>query len=242
VLELVPSGALVGTLAASDPDGHESLTYTLLDSAGGRFRIVGHRLFVDNGFKLDFEQARSHRITVQVADSFGATRIRDFDLAVADLPVERTGGSPFDDVFKAGKHNDVLGGGLGNDRLWGGPGKDTLTGGKGKDVFVFDSKPNRRSNLDKVKDYVARDDAVWLENGIFTKLGKHGTELRPKTLKKAFFTVGTDAKDRNDYLVYDDKTGKLFYDGDGSGARIKAVESAVFTTKPKLTFTEFCII
>jgi hypothetical protein len=241
VLELVSSGAVVGTLAAADPDGHESFTYTLVDSAGGCFRIVGNQLLVDNGFKLDFEQVRSHRITVQVADSIGATRTWDFDLAVADLPVERTGGSAFDDVFKAGKHNDVLGGGLGNDRLWGGPGKDTLTGGKGKDVFVFDSKPNRKTNLDRVKDYTAKDDAIWLENRIFTKLGKQGTELRPKTLNKAFFAFDT-AKDGNDYLIYVKQTGRLYYDGDGSGAKVKAVEIATFATKPNLKFTEFFII
>ena len=60
--EYEASGTLVGTLAAADQDG-DALSYALLDSAGGRFKLVnGNQLVVDNGFLFDFEQATSHKV------------------------------------------------------------------------------------------------------------------------------------------------------------------------------------
>jgi hypothetical protein len=55
-MELAATGSVVGTLSAQDPDAGSTFTYALLDSAGGRFRISGNQLLVDNGFLLDFEQ------------------------------------------------------------------------------------------------------------------------------------------------------------------------------------------
>jgi hypothetical protein len=36
-------------------------------------------------------------------------------------------------------------------------------------------------------------------------------------LSKSSFVVGTKAKDKNDYIVYDKAKGVLYYDADGSG-------------------------
>ncbi|MGO4573802.1 calcium-binding protein, partial [Microvirga sp. 2TAF3] len=88
-------------------------------------------------------------------------------------------------VGNAGKN--VIMGGAGNDKLWGGLGNDVLTGGAGKDIFVFDTKPNKKSNFDKIADFSVKDDTLWLDNAVFKKLGK-GTELKPGKLNKGFFT------------------------------------------------------
>ena len=56
--------------------------------------------------------------------------------------------------------DDQLFGGLGNDTLGGGTGSDRLSGGAGLDFFVFDAKPNIKTNLDKISDYVAADDTI----------------------------------------------------------------------------------
>ncbi|MCB8819118.1 hypothetical protein [Microvirga rosea] len=238
--EYAATGTLVGTLGNSDPNTGDQHTYTLTDSAGGRFKIVGNQLLVDNGFKLDFEQATAHAVTVHVSDASGASYDKSFTVRVDDVARELTAGSPGDDVFKAGKYNDVLGGGFGNDVLWGGAGKDTLTGGKGKDVFVFNTKLNKKTNLDKIKDFNVKDDTIWLDNAIFKKLGK-GSELKPGKLNKAFFSIGDHAKDKNDYLIYDNKKGVLFYDADGSGAG-KAMEIATLSKKLKMTYKDFFVI
>src|SRR3712207_8447162 len=61
---------------------------------------------------------------------------------------------PYTTLFRSGD---------GNDWLFGGAGKDVLTGGAGADAFVFDSRPNKRTNLDSIKDFNVRDDSVYLD-------------------------------------------------------------------------------
>ena len=106
---------------------------------------------------------------------------------------------------------------------------------------MFASKPHKRWNLDKIRDFKPKDDAIWLDNRYFKKLGKRGSEDKPVKLKKAFFTVGEEARDRNDYLVFDRKKGILSYDADGSGAG-KAVEIAKLSKNLKLTAADFFVI
>ncbi|NIX77161.1 cadherin domain-containing protein [Microvirga terricola] len=241
VSELAPNTAVVGSLSALDANTGETFTYSLVgDGAGGRFTVVGNQILVADGFKLDFEQAKSHQIFVQVKDKAGAAFTQALTINVGDLAREVTKGSGVNDIFKAGKANDVLGGGNGNDQLWGGLGKDVLTGGKGKDIFVFDTKLNKKTNLDKIVDFSVKDDTIWLDNAVFKKLGK-GTAVKPGKLNKAFFTIGDTAKDNNDYLVYDSKKGVLYYDADGSGSG-KQVEFATLKKGLKMTAADFFVI
>jgi Ca2+-binding RTX toxin-like protein len=238
-LEYAAEGTVVGTLAVTDDAvGGAAVTYSLTDD---RFTVAGNRIVVKNGFLLDFEQAAAHEITVTATDAGGLSTSQVFTLGVIDVARESTAGSAGDDVFKAGSLNDVLGGGAGNDVLWGGEGKDVLTGGAGQDAFVFSTKPHKRKNLDKIKDFKVKDDAIWLDNGIFKKLGKKGSEDKPAKLKKAFFTVGSEAKDKNDYFVYDRKKGVLSYDADGNGGR-DAVAIATLKKNLKLTHKDFFVI
>jgi Ca2+-binding RTX toxin-like protein len=154
--------------------------------------------------------------------------------------VDRLDGDGFSNRLVGQGGSDVLSSGAGDDRLFGGAGKDVLSGGGGRDVFVFDARPHK-SNADKIRDYRVKDDAIFLDNAVFTKLGRKGNEGDPATLKKAFFTVGDHAKDRNDYVFFDPKKAKLFYDADGSGAHA-AVEIASFTKGVKLKATEFFVV
>ena len=142
--------------------------------------------------------------------------------------------------LNGGYGDDRLYGGAGNDRLWGSYGKDILTGGSGKDVFVFDTQPNRKTNLDRIVDFNVKDDTIWLDNKVFTKLGK-GTEAKPLVLNKAFFGL-EKAKDKNDYLTYSKKTGYLSYDADGSGSKYKPVEVALLKKGLALTYDDIFII
>ncbi|MFC4171720.1 hypothetical protein ACFOYU_06570, partial [Microvirga sp. GCM10011540] len=158
--EYAVAGTLVGTLSATDPNAGDAFTYTLLDNAGGRFKIEGDKLLVANGFKLDFEQAASHTVKVQVTDRAGNTVAKDFAITVSDVNPEVTAGSADHDVFFGGALNDRLSGGGGHDTIGGGAGKDKLYGGKGKtskDAFVFDTKLTSKSvanrNKDKIYDF-----------------------------------------------------------------------------------------
>ncbi|MGO4574019.1 M10 family metallopeptidase C-terminal domain-containing protein [Microvirga sp. 2TAF3] len=154
-----------------------------------------------------------------------------------------------DDVLRGFGGNDILQGYAGddeligdanNDTLSGGLGNDTLKGGAGRDIFIFSTKPNIESNRDKIADFNVRDDTIWLDDKVFTKIGK-GTELKPGKLNKKFFTFGEEARDRDDHVIYDKMKGVLHFDPDGSGPK-KAVDIATLTKKLALTIDDFRVI
>jgi Ca2+-binding RTX toxin-like protein len=135
--------------------------------------------------------------------------------------------------------NDRLYGGSGNDRVAGGSGNDQLKGEAGRDVFVFDTRLSKSTNVDKVYDFKSRDDSFQLENSIFTKLGK-GSSKGVK-FKSDMFVEGKKAQDREDRIVYDKKTGALYYDQDGTGSKAQ-VKIATITNKTKLYYHDFFVI
>jgi Ca2+-binding RTX toxin-like protein len=201
IQELSPANAWVGDLSATDAAG-TTFTYTLVNDAGGRFKIEGSQLKVAQGALLDHEQNKSHAIRVKATDQDGLSYEKSFTIKIDDVDRERITGTVGSDAFVGGSGNDKIDGGYGNDRL---------TGGKGKDIFVFKSALNKTKNVDVIADFKPKDDTIQLENKIFKKLKKTGM------LNKDFFTVGAKAKDKNDYIVYDKAKGLLFYDADGSG-------------------------
>jgi len=134
---------------------------------------------------------------------------------------------------------DTLDGGAGNDVLLGGAGNDFLSGGLGQDSFVFNTALNASTNIDTLTDYTVVDDTIRLENAIFTSLTTTGA------LNAGYFVVGTSAVDADDYLIYDDSTGALFYDADanGIGAAIQfATVYSAGTTPATLSAAEFVVI
>ncbi len=177
LIENSKAGTSVGKLTGSDVDG-DALTFTLLDDAGGRFIFdaATNELKVANDFALDYEQATSHTVRVEVKDAAGATYVETFTVGVTDNTSEKVtgtntsdvivGGAGKDvfngglgnDVLNAGAGEDVLNGGTGNDQIIGGAGKDTLTGSSGKDVFVFANKDTGTSKgkADYITDFSGR--------------------------------------------------------------------------------------
>ncbi|MBJ6128498.1 M10 family metallopeptidase C-terminal domain-containing protein [Microvirga splendida] len=135
--------------------------------------------------------------------------------------------------------NDLLDGGSGADTLFGGTGNDKVYGGTGKDVFVFDTRPNKRSNVDKIYDFKSRDDSIHLDNKYFTKLGSGSS--KGKKFKSDMFVEGKKAKDAEDRIVYDKKTGALYYDQDGTGSKAQ-VKIATITNKTTLKYHDFFVI
>lgn len=165
------------------------------------------------------------------------------DVIYGDGGNDRLYGGAGNDTFKGGSGNDVIFGeagndkiygDTGNDKIYGGLGKDTLIGGLGNDIFVFDSKPVA-SNTDVLSDFSVKADTIWLDDDIFKKVGKVGH------LSDDAFFIGTKAHDSNDRIIYNDKSGKLYYDADGSG-KGTMVQFAALDKSLKLTFHDFDII
>ncbi|WP_189688244.1 cadherin domain-containing protein, partial [Pseudorhodoferax aquiterrae] len=87
VLENATNGTVVGiTAQALDPDGTATVTYSLTNSAGGRFTIDANTgvVTVANGSLLDYESATSHQITVLATSSDGSTASANFTIALGD--------------------------------------------------------------------------------------------------------------------------------------------------------------
>jgi Tol biopolymer transport system component len=216
---LAPSGGKVSASHVYATAGVKAATVTVKE--GAQTWIVP--------FKVDLGAGQMARDTARS------------DTLSGESGADRLDGDGFSNRLVGQGGNDSLSGAAGDDRLFGGAGKDALTGGAGRDAFVFDTRPHTRTNADKVRDYEVKDDSIFLDNAVFTKLGRKGSAEAPEKLKKAFFTIGDHAKDKNDYVFYDPRKAKLYYDQDGSGHKA-AVEIASFTKGVKLKATEFFVI
>ncbi|MCE9529419.1 MAG: SBBP repeat-containing protein, partial [Planctomycetales bacterium] len=82
VIEQSNNGTLIGNLSAIDPDPADSQSFTLLDSAEGRFAILGSQLVVADGALLDYESQTSHVITIRATDTLGASFVKSFTITV----------------------------------------------------------------------------------------------------------------------------------------------------------------
>ena len=91
------------------------------------------------------------------------------------------------------------------------------------------------TNVDDITDYEVGIDQIGLENAIFTKLAAIGT------LAADFFHIGTVAADSNDFIIYDDATGALYYDSNGS-ATGQQVQFAHLDPGLTLTHSDFFVI
>jgi hypothetical protein len=141
--------------------------------------------------------------------------------------------------------DNTLRGKAGADIFYSGSGNDVLYGDRGKDVFVFDtklgtSKTDRKINFDTIKDFGAAADAIWLDNKIFTTLGM-GTLTRPARLQKEFFAIDSQARDTDDYVLYDRKSGVLSYDPDASGSKAP-LEFAQLKKGAILTYKDLFVV
>lgn len=115
--------------------------------------------------------------------------------------------------------NDSLFGAGGNDRLIGGDGNDSLQGGVGQDTFVFDSALS--SNVDTLSDFFAADDTIELQRSVFSGITADGT------LNANAFQLGTAANDTADRIIYDQTTGRIYYDADGLGGAAQVLFATV---------------
>ncbi|WP_184399908.1 calcium-binding protein, partial [Rhizobium sp. BK650] len=144
-------------------------------------------------------------------------------------------GNGENNVLTGNSGGNVLSGGTGNDQLIGGNGNDILNGGAGADTFVFDCKPNAYNNIDKIEDFSeSAGDKIALNHQVFTAID-------PANFSAANFVLGTKALDSDDRLIYDQTTGKLFYDADGSG-RGAAVQVATLSNLATLHHDDFLFL
>jgi len=152
---------------------------------------------------------------------------------VVDLaqPLRNTGDAAGDtynsiESLTGSAFSDRLYGDPANNTITGGPGDDFLLGGAGRDAFVFNTALNKSTNVDTIRDFVAVDDTIRLDNAIYKALGAVGGL---KTGALANWGVAGQADDRIIYRHLDSAdadsrkdTIYLYYDLTG-GSRTDAV-------------------
>jgi Ca2+-binding RTX toxin-like protein len=114
------------------------------------------------------------------------------------------------DLVVGDQNANYLFGGGGVDSLFGSLGNDYLNGGAGADKFAFNSALNASTNVDYIADFTHAVDDILLTQSIFSAIGA--------SLDASELAFGTSAADANDYLIYNNANGYLYYDANGNGA------------------------
>ncbi len=125
-------------------------------------------------------------------------------------------------------------GNAGANVLNGGLGGDYLQGFGGADSFAFTTALGG-GNIDQIADFLSGTDKIQLDDAIFTQIGALGG-LNPNA-----FVVGTAAADLSDRIIYNNATGQLFYDADGTGGTA-AVQFATLLGNPAISASDFQVI
>ncbi len=92
VPENSPDGTPAGiTVSAPDPDGSDTVTYSLDDDAGGRFQIDPATGVITVAGAIDYETAGSYSITVRATSTDASFTVRTFTITVGDVQEVDTG-------------------------------------------------------------------------------------------------------------------------------------------------------
>ena len=125
-----------------------------------------------------------------------------------------------------------LWGNSGANRFDGRAGADHFVGFGGADSYVFSTAPGS-ANVDTLWDFNRTEgDKIELASAIFA--------LPTGALADSAFRVGTAAQDQDDRIIYDDATGRLFYDQDGVGGA-DAVHFATLRNLALLAAADFIV-
>jgi VCBS repeat-containing protein len=224
------NGDAVGITATSTDIHGGTVTYSLLDDAGGRFAIDPSTgvVTVASAALLDYETATSHSITVQAADPSGLATVTTFTIAVTNVPPSQ----PVDadaavNVVVEGAANgtvvgitassaDVHGGtvryALSSDSSNGGFAVDAVTGAVTVvDASKVDFESSGGSYTIKIK---ALDPSLAFTEQTFTIAV---TDVKPDAVAESFVT------DEDTPLVVAATQGLVANDSDINGATLTAV-------------------
>lgn len=167
----------------------------------------------------------NQKTAVSMGRSYGFSNVEIFHTNIGRDTVEGSSaadivyGDAGDDYLNGLNGNDKLYGGTEADTLAGGLGLDTLSGGSGADRFLFNTAPASSTNADVITDFAHLTDDFHLSRSIFSAIGA--------TMDTAELRQGTVALDANDFLIYSQSTGKLYYDADGNGATAQILFATV---------------
>ena len=131
---------------------------------------------------------------------------------------------------------NVVRGNAGSNVINGGDGNDDLTGLGGQDSYLFNTALSEASNIDAITDFNVADDTIQLDDHIFS------SSLTPgNSVAGSQFVIGAAATDANHRIIYNDATGAVLYDSDGTGATA-AIQFAQLSAGLALTNFDFLVV
>ena len=182
-----------------------------------------------SGAEIDYaryDDANYGNLTLRLDNSAfnaGAAAVGDTYNGIEGL----VGGAGADVIIGNGLANYLFGSG-GADYIDGQGGNDYLNGGADADRFRF-STALGAGNIDTIADFQHGVDDILLAQSIFAAIGP--------TLTADELRIGM-AQDANDFILYNNITGQLFYDSNGNGAG-GMVQFATVSPATVLTFDDF---
>jgi Ca2+-binding RTX toxin-like protein len=250
------SGASIETLETTDPSATSNLS---LNGNAGNNEIIGNdgSNWINGGGGSDHMTGRGGNDTYIVdtagnwvvpGDSIteyagqGTDEVRALvswtltpGADVEYLYPDHYGG--FDPIDLTGNEtsNTVIGS-LGNNVLNGGLGNDTLIGQFGDDSFVFNTELDDETNIDDIEDFDVAADTIRLDDDIFSS-----GLVANNSVAGSQFVIGAAAQDANHRIIYNDATGAVYYDSDGTGAAA-AIQFAWLDPGLPLTNFDFLVV
>jgi serralysin len=152
------------------------------------------------------------------------------DLLLGDNGEDQIYGGSGNDVVNGGAGNDILHN-LGNGDGYAVPGNDLLIGGAGNDYFVFYGYTLDSGNVAKILDFTSGIDKLLL---VYFNSVDYTIDFADSLAQGA----GAVAQDANDFIVFNNTTGALSYDADGSGAG-DSIQLATLVGVASLTGSDF---
>lgn len=165
------------------------------------------------------------------------------NLTLTGTDALRGTGNDLDNVIVGNSAANILKGMDGSDALYGDLGNDILYGGAGSDTFVFDTAPDKSSNVDRIADFSAvpgDDDLIALDVLVFTAFGS--PSFTPRLLFDTEFAAGDGvrATTADQHILYDTSSNWLSYDADGSGSA-RPVHFATLLNGAELGFANILV-
>jgi Ca2+-binding RTX toxin-like protein len=147
---------------------------------------------------------------------------------------DKLDGARGDDDLFGGRGDDKLFGGVGNDSLYANADSDTLLGGAGADEFYL--VRNGGSAVQHIVDFAVARDQIILHRDYFK-----GVRIEEGGLDAELFVLGKEAKNAQDRFIYNQKTGELYFDRDGTGDKAQVL-IAVFQNKAHVRAEDFSVV
>jgi len=222
----------IGNEVANQVHGNDN--DNILDGRAGADTFQGRggndTYFVDDAFDRVFESGGQGNDTVRTSTSYVLTAGADVEL----LRVDDDANTARIDL-RGNANGNIVRGNAGDNVIAGDDGRDELIGLAGRDSFVFDTTPNEAFNVDTITDFNVADDTIHLHEDIFSSLSA-ASGIQPGQ-----FRIGPAAQDADDFVIYDNASGALFYDSDGNGAASQ-VQFARVSAGLALTHLDFFVI